>query len=1037
MNQKSTAKQLDVSADHLIVKEKTEVPEQTVTSALQVQEALQRRGIALVFADLIRHETYTRYLTTLFGHLHRDPPAGYARCTVSQLIAADKLVWQALLEEGVRPKRDEAGVLALDDKLLETLQSYRVSFSLLPLLSRAQTSSSGPRKPGKPSNSDTGGKGSSHAVQKPWIKNKGGKKGAKGKPRVPHHIFKLGGTASNPEGEPICFAYNSEGGCKSAAEGAKCSRGLHICAKCAKKPEQIQHDRQFDVAANVVATNGQADNFDGALAEEQEPCIFNSSTSVPTTETAEGPLDAMSASSVPEGNAQVPHQSQKPTAGTYSFDSCKLPNETNCKPFQFSAEQLACPIVIEIFCGSARVTASLKLLGLSRSYGVDHNLERAISSAKKLDLCKTADQEILFTWLSSPLVVGVFLAPPCGTCSLARFIKLRDPAGREISGPRPLRNFSSPEGLPGLTETERKRVSAANRLYELVAKVVQLADDLGLLVVVENPRSSLFWITRFWLLVSKRFQYTAHQACAYGGERPKWTVLAYNHKAFSSISLCCPGESPSHIHKPWGLVNTAEGRHFSTSEETAYPKKLAFAIAKTFADVLLSHGWVPPPEFFDPTLDSTLQTMRAVATTQPKAARIPPVVREHKQVILLRGRQQVFQACPISPVQRLKSSWELPQGIEAPVSCLPVGAQLLRCTPFRSKGDVLQNSEQSQLQPGIEEQAWGIPFGPNEFVAEAVNRGHPKSFTKLVPAILHTAILQNFQNDKLGDLPGMRSKWFGKWTTRAKELVQAEKELKAGLQPYAARILEPKRLTVWKEILEDIGYPDMAVVEELVQGTELVGQVPICGIFEKTFKAAEMTTQQLLDLGINAKRKQFYSCSSSGDPEVDEQVYSKTLEEVEMGWAAGPFSLEEVPEQAVLSKRFGLKQPGKVRLIDDLSGSLINQTVQAVESPKPQNVDFIGAMLLDVLQCNATDDDVVGRTYDLKSAYKQMAVAHTSLNFAYVVVFNPESRKPEIFQLLAAPFWGNSECLLFSACDTFCLVHWSQGAGIGMVTLFR
>eukprot|EP00435_Cladocopium_sp_Y103_P072222 s295_g39.t1 len=231
MNMKSTAKQLDVSADHLIIKEKTEVPEQTVTSALQVQEAFQRRGIALVFADLIRHETYTRYLTTLFGHLHREPPAGYARCTVSQLVAADKLVWQALLEEGVRPKRDEAGVLALDEKLLDTLQSYRVSFSLLPLVSRATASTSGPKKP-KASNSDTGGKGNVHAVQKPWIKNKGGKKGSKGKPRVPHHIFKLGGTAANPEGEPICFAYNSEGGCKGAAEGAKCGRGLHVCAKC-------------------------------------------------------------------------------------------------------------------------------------------------------------------------------------------------------------------------------------------------------------------------------------------------------------------------------------------------------------------------------------------------------------------------------------------------------------------------------------------------------------------------------------------------------------------------------------------------------------------------------------------------------------------------------------------------------------------------------------------------------------------------------------------------------------------------------------
>ena len=226
LNQKSATKQLDISAESLIVKEKHDTPDMTVTSALQVQEAFQRRGIALVFADLITHESYTRYLTTLFGHLHRDPPAGYARTNVSQLVNADKSVWQMLL----RPKRDEAGVLALDSKLMESLQSYRVSFTLLPMIAKKDSTPS-PSKTTKPSVSH-GGKGANLPVQKPWIKSKGGKKGGKGKVRVPNHIFKLGGTASNPAGEAICFGFNSSSGCSEAADGAKCRRGLHICAKC-------------------------------------------------------------------------------------------------------------------------------------------------------------------------------------------------------------------------------------------------------------------------------------------------------------------------------------------------------------------------------------------------------------------------------------------------------------------------------------------------------------------------------------------------------------------------------------------------------------------------------------------------------------------------------------------------------------------------------------------------------------------------------------------------------------------------------------
>ena len=77
--------------------------------------------------------------------------------------------------------------------------------------------------------------------------------------------------------------------------------------------------------------------------------------------------------------------------------------------------------------------------------------------------------------------------------------------------------------------------------------------------------------------------------------------------------------------------------------------------------------------------------------------------------------------------------------------------------------------------------------------------------------------------------------------------------------------------------------------------------------------------------------------------------------------------------------------------------------MQAAESPKPQNIDFIGALLLQFLKMNC-EQDLVGRTLDLKSAYKQMAVAKESLPFAYVVVFNPVTRKPEAFKLLAAPF---------------------------------
>ena len=48
------------------------------------------------------------------------------------------------------------------------------------------------------------------------------------------------------------------------------------------------------------------------------------------------------------------------------------------------------------------------------------------------------------------------------------------------------------------------------------------------------------------------------------------------------------------------------------------------------------------------------------------------------------------------------------------------------------------------------------------------------------------------------------------------------------------------------------------------------------------------------------------------------------MEEVAKGWSEGPFSFDELPEGAVVSKRFAIQQGQKVRPIDDLSQSFLN-----------------------------------------------------------------------------------------------------------------
>ena len=185
--------------------------------------------------------------------------------------------------------------------------------------------------------------------------------------------------------------------------------------------------------------------------------------------------------------------------------------------------------------------------------------------------------------------------------------------------------------------------------------------------------------------------------------------------------------------------------------------------------------------------------------------------------------------------------------------------------------------------------------------------------------------------DTVGVIAQKRAAWCRKWTQRALELREEENNLKCKLAPHLRSLLSGKRLMLWREMLVECDYPDMEVFDELVSGTALTGPVPATGIFEATFKPASMTESQLKQQARASRVAIINAARTSGDPSVDEEVYAKTLVEKDHGWLMGPIEVADLPDHAIVSRRFGLKQGAKVRLIDDFSGSGVNSTVQACE----------------------------------------------------------------------------------------------------------
>ena len=151
---KPITKQVDIEASKLVIKEATDPAEAPTHGAMAVFDAFRRRGLALCFANLIHWPNYEGYLNTLFNHLRREAKPGYLRCTIRQLVEADRLCWSRLIEKNVKPRPSPGDPLPLDS------ESYEVSFELMPLPQQPpKRKESWPDRPSKAAKGNAKGQG--------------------------------------------------------------------------------------------------------------------------------------------------------------------------------------------------------------------------------------------------------------------------------------------------------------------------------------------------------------------------------------------------------------------------------------------------------------------------------------------------------------------------------------------------------------------------------------------------------------------------------------------------------------------------------------------------------------------------------------------------------------------------------------------------------------------------------------------------------------------------------------------------------------
>ena len=566
--------------------------------------------------------------------------------------------------------------------------------------------------------------------------------------------------------------------------------------------------------------------------------------------------------------------------------------------------------------------------------------------------------------------------------------------------PKPLRTAEFPDGIPGLVGRDELRVSAANQLYAVCADVFRRCAQLGIACMVENPNNSLFWLTTFWTDLAEDVQMFTqiHQACGYGSQRPKWTRMTATFPQVSTINKTC---DQTHVHAPWGVSFVDGKRVFATALEVHYPLKLCKAICQAF----MLHFTEQEPVLGAQT---SLQQVAAASTIKQTLSvqKISPVPTFANKIMAC----FLHDACvwptdfSISPALKLLHVSDL--GVNGVKQFSDVYRE---CLKNELKALNMDSELAGALSPGLELDSvkfFGVQWEPEDFVARAMEAQHPCDVAQSIPSVLNEVIEVLCRNSEL-EIAKRRMKFLCKWNKRAKVLQREEDELKRRMDPEVSVAVRDKRILVFSEILQELQYPDLGVISELEHGAELVGEVPVTGMLPYRFSPSLMTVEELGSIAASV-RPQFNSKGvGSGDSEVDTTVWEQTLQEVSEGWLKGPIPLSDIPTDAPISRRFGIRQGPKIRLIDNFASSQVNDCVTVHESPVLHTVDIGAAVTAAYFQrakqCSVQPKLQV-RTFDLASAYRQIAVNPTSRRFGFIHVYDPTTGEWAFFQTLVLPF---------------------------------
>lgn len=625
--------------------------------------------------------------------------------------------------------------------------------------------------------------------------------------------------------------------------------------------------------------------------------------------------------------------------------------------------------------------------------------------------------------------------------------------------PKPLRSEAHPAGLPGLHGLALQKVQAANAVYAGCMRIIEWAREKGVTFSLENPHRSLFWwlpqVAR--LREARNVSDIIFDHCMFGASRQKRQCWRTDQVAFGALARTCDG---SHKHQSWAARRGKDGWTFPTADECAYPHELCTEVARLLGQAFgpLPRGQPvsaplparPPKRPADSAAALERKRLRVAAGRQPGPSLLPPVIPELHALVAVAVCPHVQEPAPMSRVARL---WPTPRHVRD-LGTLAFGGGHSGCqdTEDTQPSGGLQEAVKQAVQrlgrppPSHMElraldarcagctaarapdqvELFGVDHEPLEFVHAARQLKHPFDEGAWVPDTLLRAA---FRLLTLGpsEISRRRSKTLEEFDRRARELQPMEDKEKAALPPARRRLVEGKRFLLLQELADRAGLPDKRLAADGFGGTPVVGVPERSGMFRPVEEAPQVDQGELRKHARWCRRAMEARARPCGDEELDRDLWNATLAEVAEGHLEGPMTEQDMQERFgegwLACPRFAIRQGGKTRAIDDGTAPMTNLAYAPSERIALGGVDEVVALARAVIGAVgedrrvrirlaggcwlegelhpeltvATAKSLVGRTLDLKAAYRQLLSAEGTGWANNVVVWNPDKGRPEYF----------------------------------------